>query len=393
MKKIAIIYHCFVHYRLPVLQALSEQLSDEYEVTFMSDVTSPHSRVAPLNFKALKNWKRLRNLWLGRWLWQRGLVGDVLKNNYEVLILLGQFNFISTWVVAILARMRGQRVLFWSHGIYGNESKLKLFLRESFYRLSDGMLLYGNYSRGLMIQHGFDPERLYVIYNSLNYEQQRSLRDSTHIDEINSEIKCLYGALSTLPLSVFIGRLTEVKKLDMLLFSLKKLMEKGIESNCLFVGDGPERMRLEGIVSELGIGRNVKFYGECHDEAIISRLLAKANVCVSPGNVGLTAMHVMAYGTPVITHDDFKWQMPEFEAIEHRVTGSFFRSGSLESLTEEMAYWLCLPPELSQKACNDCVRVVEEYFNPDRQVAIVRQACAGAGATEAGPLRVIKDRT
>ena len=66
-------------------------------------------------------------------------------------------------------------------------------------------------------------------------------------------------------------------------------------------------------------------YGETFDEAEISKLLNHADLCVSPGNVGLTAMHALAYGVPVATHNDFKNQMPEFEAITPGKTGFSLR--------------------------------------------------------------------
>ena len=52
-------------------------------------------------------------------------------------------------------------------------------------------------------------------------------------------------------------------------------------------------------------------------------------MCVSPGNVGLTAIHSLTYGTPVLTHDNFNFQMPEAEAIEENI--SVF---SLELITQ-----------------------------------------------------------
>ncbi len=64
-------------------------------------------------------------------------------------------------------------------------------------------------------------------------------------------------------------------------------------------------------------------YGACYDEEIIGELIFNAQLCVSPGNVGLTAMHSLVYGTPVITHNNFSNQSPEFEAIIDGKTGSF----------------------------------------------------------------------
>ena len=44
---------------------------------------------------------------------------------------------------------------------------------------------------------------------------------------------------------------------------------------------------------------------------------------VSPGNVGLTAIHSLSYGTPVLTHNNFNNQMPEVESIQPGFNGYF----------------------------------------------------------------------
>lgn len=71
------------------------------------------------------------------------------------------------------------------------------------------------------------------------------------------------------------------------------------------------------------VDKNVWFYGSCYDEQTNAELIYNADMCVAPGNVGLTAIHAMTFGCPVITHSDFKWQMPEFEAIHPGKTGDF----------------------------------------------------------------------
>ena len=63
-----------------------------------------------------------------------------------------------------------------------------------------------------------------------------------------------------------------------------------------------------------------RIIGECYSEETNAKLIYNADLCVAPGNIGLTAIHVMMFGCPAITHNDFKWQMPEFEAIKSMET-------------------------------------------------------------------------
>ena len=76
--------------------------------------------------------------------------------------------------------------------------------------------------------------------------------------------------------------------------------------------------------------------GEIFDEEVISEKIFFSDICVSPGNVGLTAIHSLTYGTPVLTHDNFNFQMPEAEAIKENISGIFFRIDNANDLSKKI---------------------------------------------------------
>jgi glycosyltransferase involved in cell wall biosynthesis len=57
---------------------------------------------------------------------------------------------------------------------------------------------------------------------------------------------------------------------------------------------------------------------------------------VYPGSVGLSILHAMSYGLPVIVHDNSEHQMPEYEIMEDGNTGLCFKEDSVDSLVEKM---------------------------------------------------------
>ena len=59
---------------------------------------------------------------------------------------------ISTWIASFILRLRGVKVLFWGHGIYGNESLPKLLLRKIFLSLATHNLVYEERAKKLMIK-------------------------------------------------------------------------------------------------------------------------------------------------------------------------------------------------------------------------------------------------
>ncbi len=125
------------------------------------------------------------------------------------------------------------------------------------------------------------------------------------------------------------------------------------------------------MTNELGLGKSVWFYGACYDEKQIAEFLYNADLCVSPGNVGLTAMHAMMFGCPVISHDNFPMQMPEFEAIEVGNTGAFFKENDVDNLAETINNWIktCSDRESVRKSC---FKVIDEKYNPHVQLETLR---------------------
>ena len=97
-------------------------------------------------------------------------------------------------------------------------------------------------------------------------------------------------------------------------------------------------------------------------------MIYNADLCVSPGNVGLTAMHSLAYGTPVITHNDFGHQMPEFEAIHEGINGTFFKEGNVESLAESIVQWSEEKKEKRDEVRHACYEEIDTQWTPDFQI-------------------------
>jgi glycosyltransferase involved in cell wall biosynthesis len=142
--------------------------------------------------------------------------------------------------------------------------------------------------------------------------------------------------------------------------------------NVVFIGEGEGKEALQKKANELGLNNKVWFYGPCYKEEEIGNLVYNADVCISPGNVGLTAMHTMVYGTPVITHNDFSKQMPEFEAVEKGITGDFFKSGDLQDILVVVKNWFNEGYNRNVIREN-CYDKIDKYYNPKYQLKIIKE--------------------
>ena len=379
MLKVAIVYQILAHYREPIFRQLCK--SKKIEFTFYADPVNIIDSVKTIDpdkaSKSIENgglrWIFIKNILLSKnLLWQKGVVSLAVNKRYDAIIYLGNAYYISTWLSCLIAKLMGKKIIMWTHGVRKEENGLKGWIRKGFYNLADQMLLYGHYARNVMIDMGLNPDRLTVIYNSLDYDRQVSIRKSISNIELEDKRRTLFQK-SELVVLLFIGRLTKSKKLDMILEASFLMKNDGFETNVLIIGDGEERQHLEELVRKYGLENNVVFWGACHNENDLAPLIMLADICVSPGNVGLTCMHSLVYGTPVITHDDPTEQGPEFEAVRPYSTGLFFQQDSVQDLVKSIYDWVNYASH-NPNILKSCHKVIDDFYNPYYQMRIIEKS-------------------
>lgn len=362
MSNICYISRSPIHYRREIYILMDKELGVEF---YFGD--SRPGNIEFFDVNLLKNFKGyFHNVNMGMFYWQRGLL-RLLFSKYKYFISPCDTYCINIWLFVFLAPLFGKRILWWTHGAYGNERWLKKRILKLKIAFLYGVLLYGEYAKNILIKYGVRERKLHVIYNSLAYDEQMEIKktikeEPVYKNHFNNDYKNI----------IFTGRLTKIKKLHQLLEAVAKLKERNVTMNVTFVGDGTERENLIDRTRDLGLKDNVWFYGACYDEEVLSSLIYNADICVSPGNVGLTAMHAMTFGTPVISHDNFPLQMPEFEAIEDGKTGTFFKENDVDSMADAIERWLRLDVDREVIRLN-CYEVIDSKYNPHKQINTLKQ--------------------
>ncbi|MBO6497707.1 MAG: glycosyltransferase [Roseivirga sp.] len=310
--------------------------------------------------------RAVRNLYFKSVLiWQSSVLIPLVKrmNKTDIVLVLGEMYCISNWIILLLCKLKSKPTLIWTHGLYGNEHWFKRKIRSFFYRLGTQVLTYGNRSRELLIKEKYDQSKVHTIYNSLCYEEHLRLRKAL---SLNKSKTFSFFKNPELPCLIFIGRLTQVKRLDLLANAFNKLNK---DYNLLIIGDGSMKGVLQAQLSEAMNEKRVYFYGALYDEQKIGALLFNADLCVSPGNIGLTCIHSLSFGTPVCTHNVLLDQMPEVEAIIPGYNGFLFQPNSSDSIRDGIQSWFdeSLDKTLLKSRCYE---VIDLYFNPNNQIRI-----------------------
>jgi len=322
-----------------------------------------------LNKSGSFNWYFVKNIYIKNILiYQLGVVYNCLRTNYDVYIFNGEMNCLSTWVAAIVCKLRKKPVVFWGHGLYGNEKKIKYFFRILFYKIADFHLIYGNRSRNLMLKSGFSENRIFTVYNSLNFHlHERFFSDVVKEDLIKIR-KELFPFSFNDPVLIFLGRLTKEKKVHYLIKAMKILNTKGRRYNCLIIGGGEEMQKIRDLIDSLKLQNSICLFGENYDETLNARFIMMADCCISPGNVGLTAIHCLSLGTPVITHGNLENQGPEVEVIIPGITGQYFKEDDINDLSVQIQNFVSQgKKKLIER---DCFDVINKHWTPENQRSI-----------------------
>lgn len=376
MKRIKFFMNVASHYRAPLWSMLLN--CSEWETHFFygdNKIGIKSIDFESNQFSSKKeNLHKVKNYWKGEIIiWQKGIIRECLRSKFDIAVIVGEISRMSNWISAIICKIRGIKIIIWAHGMYGNEKGLRLISKKAFFHLADNLMVYERRSKVLLVELGFSTDKIHVIFNSLDYDTQKLLRYKFS----NLQKKELFPYLkdASLPILIFIGRLTKVKKLDLLLEAVNLINHNTAKVNLVIIGDGPEREILEKMGID-GIKDGwLSFTGECYDEDIISMKLSMSDLCVSPGNVGLTAIHSLSYGTPVCTHNNMSNQMPEAGAIIDGYNGFFFIEDDVIDLKNKIERWI-------NNVDRDMVRinsyeVIDKYYNPHYQVNVIKRIVNG----------------
>ena len=318
-------------YRFPIYKAMDDLFDCDF---FFGDTVFENiERFDASQLRGFKHFLQARKLFRG-YVWHSG-IKSIFSRRYSHYLLTGSSSYLVNWLIYIYAFFMGKKVFLWTHGINAPiESKKSRLHCRMFYLPPSGIFLYGQRAVPYMEAIGCKKEKLHVIHNSLDTSLQTSLYEG----DLSSAVFTNHFGNSD-PVVIYIGRLQKRKRVSELIYAVGGCIRDGFSVNLVVVGPVEDDYSLPTLAEGMNIGPNVWFYGRSYNEMETSKLLYNANVCVCPAAVGLTAIHSLSYGTPVVTNDDFNNQMPEFESIKVGVTGSFYKTGDIDDLSANIKNW------------------------------------------------------
>ncbi len=183
---------------------------------------------------------------------------------------------------------------------------------------------------------------------------------------------------------LFVGRLTAVKGVPILLEALAKLRKDRPNLVLTIAGDGPDRTRLEAMVLRLNLSAHVRFAGY-QSQLQVRTHLQETDVFVLPSfaeGVPVVLMEAMAAGVPVVTTRIAG--IPEL--VEDGISGLLTSPGDAESFAAAIGKLLD-DPDLRVRLGRAGRSKVAAEFDINREAAWLCDVLSNALAGRVMPVR------
>lgn len=304
-------------YRLPLFQELKRRMGDRFCLACGQEgfATALQTSAAAHSLRVeLRN----RYLFSRRLLWQQGLMEKAMAA--DLLIIEFSLRTISTWLVLARRAAQGKPTVMWGHA--AGRSRRMDWLKRWMFRRCQGFVAYTQ-SQADRIKSEFPPLLVWAAPNAVMWRRECYFEPQAP-DLINGVI--------------YVGRLVAEKKPRLLVEGFAQALRAGLmptAATLLFVGDGPERVKLQDIVRTVGLTEKIKFAGHVSDIDQLRTLYRDALFSVSPGNVGLSATQSFSFGVPMLIADN-EPHGPEIEACREGENTVFFSANGAEALVRGM---------------------------------------------------------
>jgi glycosyltransferase involved in cell wall biosynthesis len=262
----------------------------------------------------------------------------------------------------VLWRSRVWRKYPWvafHHGYTTTDRKMRVYNRVDRWSLpaADRLITVCQaFARELARNTGVPREKISVQHNSIRPQSENPTGET-----IRSKI----GIDSDGPVVLSVGRLSKEKAHVDLLHAFKQLRETNPELNCrlIFVGDGPERARLEAAAESPGLKDHVVFAGQVSD---VNSFYAAADVFVLPSHSEGSPhvlLEAMAAEVPVVATS--VGGVPEI--VENDVSALLVPAADPTGLASAIARLLA-DKELAQRLTENAATLVANLYTPENYV-------------------------
>ena len=341
-------------YRFDFLRGLREKLGSGF-IFYHSDS----------NFLGTSIAAEIKAIYLGRVIdlpfklnWQLGVFRISIRSD-DLLIVGGNIRHIALMLFLVYLKIfnRG-KIGWWGHYSSGSvkpiSTRLRLFLGL---KLSHFFIFYTQQEVKRYQLQSRSKHPVYFMNNGLNIQTIGKFRAEYNVTKRGSNI-------------LFLGRLTKKSKLEDLIKAISLVHNNGLNLHVVGASDSMVLEYYQLLAENYKVSEKIFWHGPLWDEEDISRICNMCAIMVYPGDVGLSLIHALSYGIPVIVHNSKTTHMPEIEAFEEGINGISFTKENLKELTESIDL-LLNATDLRVKMSAEAIKITSGVYNTRNMVNAV----------------------
>jgi glycosyltransferase involved in cell wall biosynthesis len=315
--RVAIVVNFLTTYRADFYRRLLA--NEEISVTIYCHEAPPHLNIPTIHQQFPEHVRVIRGFFSYR---ERVVVSSLpwreLFTAYDAVYVEGNPRYLSLALLATLLRVTRRKVIMWAMVHSFRNSRTGHAVRLLWYRLFDQLLVYSEKEVAYLTASQF-AGRIVSIDNGIDYDRIEAATNAWPQSRLSKWRASQQLSNSLIVLSC--ARLEQKNKFSQFLDIFPKLIETHPNVVWCIIGEGSDRGALESKARHLGVTPNVRFLGRIYDEAEQAPWFLSSRVLVHPGAIGLTLLHAMAFGLPVVTHDNARHHGPEFSIMRDGETG------------------------------------------------------------------------
>jgi glycosyltransferase involved in cell wall biosynthesis len=333
--RVSIIQPSLAKYRVPVFRELASRPGIDLKVIYGVNPGVPN--VVAEGFRAIPVHR-----------WQRKIAGKLVmfqgaewkycsRRQSDVVVLRWSPRSLVQAPALLRARAEGIATILWGHGYSKRDRGWWRVLRDWLGKRASALLFYEPRTRDSYARQGWNRDRLFVALNSLDHTEIEAARQwwqerPSELEQFQRE-----RGLDSGPVILFVSRLHAANHVEWLVQAAMELARQMPGLKTVIIGNGEaERERLKRLAAEAGFESSFLFEDGIYDELRLAPWFLSATVFCYPANMGLSLIHSLWYGLPVVASDRLDIQGPEVIALEPGVNGLSYEFGNVRSLVEAL---------------------------------------------------------
>jgi glycosyltransferase involved in cell wall biosynthesis len=334
-------------YRVPFFMELAGREGVKVKLFYSSVDNELENKVAPgVDMEFVPMW--LRRIGSRHLMWHSAQWDGARLGACDVLVLSWDAQYVSLIPALIRARFNRIKTILWGHGYSKDEAWYRKRIRNGIARLADALVFYDFVTAKKFLDAGWDQAKIYVAPNSLDQaeiQKARSewLEEPDRLARFQSE-----NGLAGRTNIIYIGRIYKENRLDLLIKALPQIKAATPNIRILIIGrENQTASALQSLAKKLDVADSIRWLGAIYDEEKIAPYMLSSKLFCYPANVGLSIMHAMGYGLPILTGDNIISHNPEIGILKNGGNGCLFPHADVNALAARMNELLASPERLA----------------------------------------------